>query len=213
MERTSHLSSPGPAPYWDGRYRSLGAENVSWYQEDPTVSLELISALDVSIDTPIIDVGGGASTLVDHLFRIGHRDLAILDISRVALDTAKNRLGGPEGVTWIEQDLLTWNPSRRWGLWHDRAVLHFLTDARDQATYMTLLRRSLDPGGAFIIGAFAEDGPTVCSNLPVSRYSVTDLSALFGDFDLVAERRESHHTPGGTIQPFNWIAGRLRMAR
>ena len=183
---------------------------MSWYQDEPTMSLDLIEALDVSIDTPIIDIGGGASALVDHLLLIGHRDLTILDISAVALDAARNRLGDPPGVTWVHHNLLTWRPSRRWGLWHDRAVLHFLTEARDQATYVTLLRNTLHPDGAFIIGTFAEDGPTHCSNLAVSRYSVDQLSNLFEEFELITHRREVHHTPGGADQPFNWIAGRLR---
>ena len=182
---------------------------MSWYQETLAFSLDLIASLDLSDDESIIDIGGGASTLVDHLYRIGHRDLTVLDISAVALDTARNRFGNPDGVTWIHQDLLTWDPSRRWRLWHDRAVLHFLTAERDQAEYMNLLRRALEPGGVFVIGVFAEDGPTHCSNLPVRRFSANDLSSVLGDFDLIEYRREVHHTPGGAVQPFTWISGRL----
>jgi len=202
--------TPDLVSHWDGRYLSVGSKRVSWYQDAPTMSLDLIDALDISIATPIIDVGGGASTLVDRLLQRGHEDLTILDISAVALDTARERLDDPTGVTWVHQNLLTWRPSRRWGLWHDRAVLHFLTEARDQATYLTLLRRALNPDGAFIIGTFAEDGPTHCSSLAVSRYSADQLSTMFEEFDLIAHRREVHRTPRGADQPFNWIAGRRR---
>lgn len=149
---------------------------------------------------------------MDQLLRRGHRDVAVLDISAVALDEARGRLGDPECVEWIERDLLVWEPSRRWSVWHDRAVLHFLVDDDDRASYVGLLRRSLDPGGAFVVGVFAEDGPTECSGLPVRRSSAVDLVELFGDVEIVAQLRHVHRTPGGTDQPFNWFAGRQRLA-
>jgi trans-aconitate methyltransferase len=195
--------------HWDDRYRSTGSQSVSWFEERPTTSLELLAAVGVGPADSVIDVGGGASTLVDHLLREGNLDLTVLDLSAVALDAARARLGDPAAVTWIDADLLTWQPTRRWDAWHDRAVLHFLVDDDDQATYRALLERSLEPGGAFVIGTFAEDGPTHCSALPVRRYTAADLE-LLGDIEVVEQRRHIHRTPSGADQPMNWIAGRLR---
>lgn len=199
--------------HWDERYRSIGAEDVSWYQQAPTTSLELLDALGVTQAETVVDVGGGASVLVDHLVERGHGDVTVVDLSAVALDTARRRLGDPPQVTWVEVDLLTWEPPRRWDLWHDRAVLHFLTDDAERAAYVRLLRRSLEPGGAFVIGTFAADGPTHCSGLPVQRYDPADLVDVLGGsevVDVVATRREIHRTPAAADQPFTWVAGRLR---
>jgi len=201
-----------PARHWDGRYRGAGPTAVSWYQEHASVSVELIGALGLGPDAAVLDVGGGASPLVDDLLGQGYRDVTVLDVSAVALDAARARLGEPDGVTWVVHDLLTWSPARPWDLWHDRAVLHFLVDDTDRAGYATQLRRALNPGGGFVIGTFAPDGPAHCSGLPVRRYAPADLGALLGDVDVVAERREVHRTPGGAEQPFTWVAGRLRPA-
>ena len=198
------------ASHWDGRYRGGGPTAVSWYEAHVSVSLELISALGVGPDAAVLDVGGGASPLVDDLLARGHRDVAVLDVSAVGLDAARARLGDPAGVTWVVHDLLTWSPPRRWDVWHDRAVLHFLVDDGDRASYAALLRQALHPGGAVVIGTFAPDGPTHCSGLPVRRYAPADLGELLGEVDVVAERREVHRTPGGADQPFTWVAGRLR---
>lgn len=198
------------AAHWDDRYTAIGADAVSWYEEHPTMSLALLDALDVGSDASVIDVGGGASTLVDHLLARGHHDLAVLDLSSAALGTARQRLDDPDHVTWIDHELLTWEPSRRWDVWHDRAVLHFLRDDHDRAAYARQLRRALEPSGAVIIGTFAEDGPTHCSGLEVRRHTPQDLVDLLGDIEIVDARRHVHHTPGGGEQPFNWIAGRLR---
>lgn len=195
---------------WDGRFRSIGAAAVSWYEARPSTSLDLFAALEVQPGHSVIDVGGGASTLVDHLLAAGHHDITVLDISAVALDTARSRLRHCDGVTWLQADLLTWQPTRRWDVWHDRAVLHFLVDDDDRATYLETLGRALGPDGAFVIATFAEDGPAECSALPVRRYSRDDLRALLGDVEIVAERRHLHRTPSGVEQPFNWIAGRRR---
>jgi SAM-dependent methyltransferase len=195
--------------HWDDRYRTVGPTAVSWYQARPDVSLDLLAAAGVGPADSVLDVGGGASTLVDHLLAAGHTDVAVLDVSSVALEDARARLGDPPGVTWIHADLLTWTPPRRWAIWHDRAVLHFLVDDADRARYVVLLRRTLEPGGTFVIGTFAEDGPTHCSGLPVRRYSHDDLGALLGDVEVVARRREVHRTPGDADQPFTWLAGRL----
>ena len=198
------------ARHWDGRYRAADPTAVSWFQEHATVSLALMDAVGCTPGTAVLDVGGGASTLVDDLLARGQRDVTVLDVSAAALAAARARLGDPPGVTWVVHDLLTWHPPRRWDLWHDRAVLHFLVDDGDRATYASQLRRTLVPGGSFVIGAFAADGPTRCSGLPVRRYSPADLVALLGDVEVVEQRRDVHRTPGGAAQPFTWVAGRLR---
>lgn len=199
--------------HWNARYRSVGPEQVSWYQERPTVSLELLDAVGARAGSSVIDIGGGASTLVDHLLAAGHDDLAVLDLSAEALDAARSRVGPDAPVDWIEADLLAWEPPRRWDVWHDRAVLHFFTDDADRAAYVATLRRAVPPGGAVVIGTFAEDGPTHCSALPVRRCTAAELADLLGDIDVVEQRRDVHRTPGGAEQPFNWLAGRLRRTR
>ena len=174
------------------------------------MSLGMFDQLGVTPRDSVIDIGGGASRLVDHLLEQGHTDVAVLDLSAVALREAQRRLGDPEGVEWIDDDLLVWEPMRRWSVWHDRAVLHFLTDDEDRISYVARLRRALEPGGAFVIGVFAQDGPTECSGLPVRRSTPEELVELVGDVEVVAELHHVHRTPGGADQPFNWIAGRLR---
>jgi SAM-dependent methyltransferase len=197
------------AEHWDGRYAEAGATGVSWYQAHARTSVELMDAVGRTRDSAILDIGGGASTLVDDLLAAGQRDVTVLDVSASALATARDRLGDPPEVTWVVADLLGWTPPRLWDLWHDRAVLHFLVDAEGQARYVALLRQALRPGGAFVIGTFAEDGPTYCSGLPVLRYAPADLADLLGDVTVVDQRREIHHTPGGIPQPFTWLAGTL----
>lgn len=197
--------------YWDDRYQRIGSLRVSWYQSRPDVSLELIDALQVEVSTGVIDVGGGTSTLVDELIGRDFSDLSVLDVSGSALATARQRLGDPANVTWIHADLLTWEPHRSWGLWHDRALFHFLTSSEDQDAYLGRMHLALRPGGKFIIGTFAPDGPDHCSGLPVERYDtpglVGRLSMVLDDVRLVVERREAHTTPKGVPQPFSWIAG------
>lgn len=196
--------------HWDERYRAIGTTQVSWFEPAPRTSLELLDALGVTPDQSVIDVGGGASTLVDHLLGRGHGDVAVLDISSAALDAARQRLDNPDTVTWINAGLLTWVPPRHWNAWHDRAVLHFLTTDEQRSQYAERLAAALEPGGAFVLGAFALDGPTHCSGLEVRRQSFDDLAELAGDAEVVEARRQVHHTPAGGEQPFNWIAGRRR---
>jgi SAM-dependent methyltransferase len=195
--------------HWDERYRTVGPGSVSWFEDEPTTSLSLLSALRVRRSDSVIDVGGGASTLVDHLLAAGHGDVAVLDLSEVALAEARARVGERPEVAWINDDVLAWRSSRRWDVWHDRAVLHFLTAEADRRRYADRVRESLEPGGAFVIGAFAEDGPTECSGLPVRRYGTDDFVELLGDVRVVERRRALHRTPAGVEQPFNWIAGRV----
>lgn len=171
--------------------------------------MALIERLDVAPDAAVIDVGGGASLLVDRLVARGFTDVSVLDVSEAALCAGRRRVGAATGVTWLHEDLLSWSPPRRYGLWHDRAVFHFLTEAVDRDRYLRNLKTALEPGGGLIIATFAQDGPEYCSGLPVARYGAQDVLDLLGeDFRIIETRRELHSTPGGVTQPFTWLAAR-----
>jgi SAM-dependent methyltransferase len=197
--------------HWDEKYSSTGATSVSWYQPEPTMSLSLLHALGLGPDTSLVDVGGGASTLVDHLVAAGWRDVTVLDVSPAALRTARERLPRDAAVTWLAEDLLSWRPERMFGVWHDRAVFHFLTEEADRDRYREALDAAVAPGGTVILAAFAEDGPTMCSGLPVRRYAHPELLAELGSgFEPVQTRREVHRTPAGGEQAFTWVVARRR---
>lgn len=193
--------------HWDDVYRSRAADEVSWFQASPVTSLSLVDALAVDAATPVIDVGAGASTFVDALVTRGFTDLSVLDVSATALDVARSRVGAGAPVEWITADVLTWTPSRAFGLWHDRAVLHFLVDEAERATYLARLQVAV-PDGAVILATFAPDGPDSCSGLPVRRYGPDELARLLDGFDVVDARREVHRTPWGAEQPFTFVAAR-----
>jgi SAM-dependent methyltransferase len=193
--------------HWNRVYRTNAPEHVSWYQPEPTVSLGLIRQAVPDTNAAIIDVGGGASTLVDGLVRAGYRRLTVLDLSRVALTAAQARLGAvAASVTWIEADVLQAPLGlHEFDLWHDRAVFHFLTDPRDRQRYIARVRDAVSPGGHVLIAAFAPDGPSRCSGLDVARYSTEALHAELGSgFRLVTSVREKHSTPSGMTQPFTY---------
>jgi hypothetical protein len=196
--------------HWDSRYADGEATGVSWYQPEAALSLALIDTLRVPKPAPIIDVGGGASLLVDGLLSQGYLDLSVLDVSSAALNIARQRVGDAAPVRWLCADIVTWQPERRYALWHDRAVFHFLTDAAERTRYLNVMREALDVGGALVMATFAADGPETCSGLPVARYDATDLEQLLNGFTVVASRRDEHITPSGAIQPFTWIAARRR---
>jgi rhodanese-related sulfurtransferase/SAM-dependent methyltransferase len=198
--------------HWDRRYADAGATGVSWYQPEPAMSLALIGRLAVPRTAPVIDVGGGASLLVDELRARGYLDLSVLDVSSTALDIARHRLGDAAPVRWLCEDILNWQPQRRYGLWHDRAVFHFLTDAAEQTRYLDVMDQALGAGGALVMATFAVDGPERCSGLPVARYDASDLERLLDGFTVVDSRHEEHITPAGVIQPFTWIAAQRRPA-
>jgi SAM-dependent methyltransferase len=196
--------------HWDTVYRDRGIRGVSWYQSWPTVSVELIRRLGIPMEAAILDVGGGASALAATLIAEGFMDVAVLDISDVALRALRHCFEKDPRVTAIHADLLTWTPDRSVDLWHDRAVFHFLVEAHDRHIYLSRLRQCLRKAGHIILGVFAPDGPTHCSGLPVARYSVQALSEVLGaDFEIVEHQREEHITPSGDMQPFTWIAGRF----
>lgn len=191
--------------HWEGVYRRSSATGVSWYQTEPTVSLELLAEAGVAPGSRVIDVGGGASTLVDRLLGLGV-EVTVLDIAETALTAAAERLRDhADRVTWVAQDLLSWTPAQQYDIWHDRAVFHFLTDVGDRDRYRDVLDRALRTDGGLVIGTFAEDGPQTCSGLPVARYSPDQLGREFGGFEVVATRREEHHTPWDAVQPFTWL--------
>ncbi len=195
--------------HWNDAY-AKGGRDVSWFQSQAAVSMVLIKSVASASDTPIVDIGGGASVLVDELLAARFADISVLDVSEHGLNIARERLGDTaKEVDWIVCDLLDWGPRRRYGVWHDRAVLHFLTAVDDRVRYRETLLNALRPGGHAVIGVFAEDGPERCSELEVRRYSQDDLTQLFGDaFTIVDRRREMHRTPGCNSQPFNWVVAR-----
>lgn len=192
--------------HWQEVYSTKGEDEVSWFQDRPQTSLDLIAQTGLTPDASLIDIGGGASRLVDALLAADWRDIAVLDIAGAALAKARERLG-PQGagVDWIVADITQWRPQRRYDLWHDRAVFHFLTDAADRAAYKAALRAAVAPGGHVVIGSFAPDGPERCSGLPVQRYSPDSLQAELGpDFVLQQALQEEHHTPAGRLQHFQF---------
>ena len=191
--------------HWEAVYQTHKPNEVSWFQPEARVSLDLIRSVTPSVRSRIIDVGGGPSTLVDGLIASGYIDVTVLDLSATALAHARQRLGGlASRVCWVEADALTDTlPAASFDVWHDRAVFHFLTRPADRRRYIEQVRRVVRPGGHVLVATFADDGPTHCSGLPVERYGTTTLHGKFGsDFRLVASRREEHLTPNGKLQPF-----------
>jgi len=191
--------------HWEKVYATRNPTSVSWFQEHAECSLSLLGKTGIPKTASIIDVGGGASTLVDDLLAEGYSDVTVLDLSASALSSAKQRLGPlAEKVRWMEADVTEANlPRHRYDVWHDRAVFHFLTEQRQRQAYVRKVHYSVKPGGHVIVATFAEDGPTQCSGLPVMRYSANGLHDQFGEsFVLVNHVEEAHHTPSGGIQHF-----------
>ena len=193
--------------HWERVYRDKSAQQTSWYQKEPRLSLLMIANAGLDHDTALIDVGGGASLLVDHLLGLGYRDLSVLDISRAALDQARERLGEEASrVNWIEADVTSYVPDRQFDLWHDRAAFHFLTAEEDRLRYVQVLRQSLAPGGQAIIAAFAPAGPEKCSGLDIVQYNALKLGDELGPgFILEEQEEESHVTPANREQLFNFF--------
>lgn len=196
MDRTSH---------WQSVYETRAETEVSWFQERPASSLTLIGNAGLARGAEIVDVGGGASRLVDSLLDQGFA-VTVLDVAPAALERAKRRLGerAPR-VQWIEADVTHWRPAETFALWHDRAVFHFLQDPVERAAYAAAMAAAVPRGGHAIVGAFAADGPERCSGLAVRRYDAETLAAEFAaDFEPVEALREDHVTPGGKIQHFQF---------
>jgi SAM-dependent methyltransferase len=198
---------PGRGEHWEHVYATRSSSSVGWYQQEPVTSLRLVEGAGRERSNGVIDVGGGASSLVDHLLADGYTDLTLLDVSQRALDEVRTRLGNEaHRVRFLQHDVLTWEPERDYDVWHDRAVFHFLTDVADRDRYADTASRALRAGGSLVVATFAADGPTECSGLPVCRYSAEDLEETFsGSFLPVGREREVHTTPGNVAQPFTWV--------
>jgi ubiquinone/menaquinone biosynthesis C-methylase UbiE len=194
--------------HWEKVYRENDpTTDVSWYQSHPSKSLELILATRVDRNAALIDVGGGASSLVDYLLAAGFLNISVLDISNAAMEYARERLNArASSVKWLHADATDFEPPHHYALWHDRAVFHFLTESEDRQKYVQTLRRALLPGGHLVLGTFAEDGPVQCSGQPVVRYGAKSISAELGPgFRLIDNQQETHLTPWKTEQKFNWF--------
>jgi trans-aconitate methyltransferase len=192
--------------HWDKVYSARAENEVSWFQATPVTSFDLIARSGVARYARIIDIGGGASRLVDLLLEEDFSDVTVLDIATAALDRAKTRLGSrAAAVNWIVADVTLWQPAGRYRLWHDRAVFHFLIEAKDRAAYRQAMLAALEPGGFAIIATFAPDGPERCSGLPIMRYSGASLAGeLGGEFRLLETVIEDHRTPTGATQRFQF---------
>ena len=191
--------------HWQHIYETKATTQVSWYQEHAKFSLQYIQNTGVRKTDHIIDVGAGASTLVDDLIENGFQNITVLDVSGTALELARQRLGAQAAVVnWIEADITRVElPRDAYDVWHDRAVFHFLTQASDRQYYVETVRRSVRKGGHVIVATFAPDGPERCSGLDVMRYDSESLHEEFGNgFDLIDSTRETHHTPFETEQKF-----------
>jgi len=198
--------------HWDSVYATRASDHVSWFQAHAQLSLRLIGDTGAGKAARIIDVGGGAATLVDDLLDAGYVHLTVLDISATALACARARLGSRgDDIAWIAGDITeTRLPRASFDVWHDRAVFHFLTDAGSRRAYVANALRAVRPGGHVIVSTFADDGPSRCSGLPVMRYRPEELHGEFGAaFELIGHRRENHLTPGGRLQKFVYCYCRI----
>jgi SAM-dependent methyltransferase len=194
----------GDRAHWEDRYSTEAPEELSWYQPRPQRSLELIQATGLSHEARILDVGGGTSRLAAQLLGMGYTDLTVADISPAALAHARAELGRDAArVTWVEADVRTHDFRRRYDLWHDRAVFHFMVSPADREGYLNVLHRTLRPGGHLILATFGPQGPTQCSGLPVERYSADALQRVLGEgFALASSSLAAHRTPSGASQQF-----------
>ena len=200
-------SSASTADHWNAVYESKAADAVSWYRPHLDRSIQVIDSLALPPDAPILDVGAGASTLVDDLLDRGFRNVTLLDISERGLAVARARLAERASqVRWVVSDVVSAQlPTAGFVLWHDRAVLHFLNSDSDRGAYAALVRASVAPGGHALISGFGADGPLKCSNLPVVRASAADIAATLGPaFHLVRSESETHRTPWGSEQSFSY---------
>lgn len=196
--------------HWEAVYREKSPDSVSWFQDTPVPTLNALDQFGADKRSALIDIGGGASALVDSLFERGWRDLTVLDIAASALDAAKLRLGAlSDLVQWEVADITNWRPTRTFDVWHDRAVFHFLTETRQRQAYRRALLDGLAEHGLVIMATFAPDGPEQCSGLPVQRYDTETLAKELGaELKPIANWREQHVTPWGSNQAFNWCVFR-----
>ncbi|HEY7121290.1 MAG TPA: class I SAM-dependent methyltransferase [Solirubrobacterales bacterium] len=193
------------ATHWERVYTETASDEVSWFEPTPRTSVELIGEAGIGKDVPIVDVGGGESHLAGELLDLGYTDVTVADISATALKVARAELGRKaREVHWDNADLLDHDFGRRFGLWHDRAVFHFLVEPTTRDAYLEAMRRGLAPDGQLVIATFGPQGPTRCSGLPVQRYGAESLVGLLPDFELASSRIVQHRTPGGNKQQFQY---------
>ncbi len=190
--------------HWDAVYERKAITEVSWYEPSPQTSLQFIRDSGILVSEPIIDVGGGASFLVNELLSAGYRDLTVLDVSASVLRKLQERLGPrAQDVTLLHRDITAFEPERRYALWHDRAVFHFLVEREDRQRYVNVLHQALQPKSHLVIAGFGPSGPDRCSGLPTMRYDDRGLAAELGaDFQLAASSLVTHHTPWNSAQQF-----------
>lgn len=193
--------------HWENVYGEKSSLEVSWFQKQPRLSLQLIKNAQLSQNDPIIDIGGGASTLVDYLSNAGYKNISVLDISGKALACTKTRLGDKAAdIEWFEDDITLFKPPHQFSLWHDRAVFHFLTSKADRNSYINILKNALNKNGHLIIAAFSIGGPTKCSGLNIVQYDAKKLLAELGDgFKLIEQANETHMTPANKEQKFEYF--------
>lgn len=193
------------ARHWESVYETKPSDEVSWFQTVPTISVELIDRW-ASKRGSLVDIGSGASSLVDVLINAGWPDVTVLDISEQALKEVRARLGShADRVSFVASDVCLWRPDRSYEVWHDRAVFHFLVQPSERDAYIALAARAVVSGGIIVIGTFAIDGPTQCSGLSTSRYDSEGIAKVFGStFTLLHTEREDHVTPDGVVQRFLW---------
>ena len=190
--------------HWQNIYREKQPCDVSWYQTIPELSLKFIDTSGIDKNDAIIDIGGGASTLVCHLLEKGYSSLSVLDISANALECARQQVGTDANhVEWIESDITEFTAPHPYSFWHDRAVFHFLTNKLDREKYVSALLNAVIPGGHVIIAAFAIGGPEKCSGLNIEQYDEPKIQQALGkQFRLVEQTKEIHMTPTGNKQEF-----------
>ncbi len=198
--------------HWETVHGRKVPEETSWYQATPGLSLSMITNTGLGPEASLVDIGAGASLLVDHLLDLGYRDLTVVDISSAALNRARKRLGErATRVNWVEADATSFTPSRQFDLWHDRAAFHFLTERTDRQQYMEMLRKALEPDGQVIMATFAPGGPVKCSGLDIVQYDATRLGKELGtEFILQEQQAEQHETPAGVRQLFNFFRFKRR---
>ncbi len=203
------MTAIGRRQHWESIYRTKQEDELSWHQDEPTLSLRLIREV-ANPDSRIIDIGGGTSPLAARLSEQGFRRVTVVDIADAAVRRSQTRSRAHAGdVRWIRADVTKAERLGRFDIWHDRAVFHFLTDSRDRRAYVGLVRRTVPLGGHLVLATFALDGPEKCSGLDVVRYDDRTLDAEFATgFELRRKVRESHRTPWGTRQPFTYVVFR-----
>jgi len=193
--------------HWENIYATKSVRELSWYRDRLDTSLELIERAHLPVNAAIIDIGGGASTLVDDLLRMGFPDVTVLDLSAGALEQTRQRMGAAsESVHWMEGDVTTAKlKPEHYDLWHDRAMFHFLSGASERSAYVAAATRAVKQHGLLILAAFALDGPAKCSGLPVERYGPQELAGQFPAFAMLESRRDGHRTPAGILQNFTYV--------